>query len=57
MKILRDCRQKGDSLHHAVRAVATCHRRLHGEIGRIPPAEYETNYYRETTKPQVTVKI
>ncbi|MFC5955109.1 integrase core domain-containing protein [Streptomyces pratens] len=32
-----------------------CHRRLHGEIGHIPPAEYETNYYRETTKPQVTV--
>ncbi|MFF9221156.1 IS3 family transposase [Streptomyces viridosporus] len=31
-----------------------CHRRLHGEIGHIPPAEYETNYYRETTKPQVT---
>lgn len=34
-----------------------CHRRLHGEIGHIPPAEYETNYYRETTKPQVTVTI
>ncbi len=32
-----------------------CHRRLHGEIGHILPAEYETNYYRETTKPQVTV--
>ncbi|MFF8196712.1 IS3 family transposase [Streptomyces bobili] len=32
-----------------------CHRRLHGEIGHIPPAEYETKYYRETTKPQVTV--
>ncbi|MEU3084882.1 IS3 family transposase [Streptomyces albidoflavus] len=32
-----------------------CHRRLHGEIGHIPPAEYETNYYVETTKPQVTV--
>lgn len=30
-----------------------CHRRLHGEIGHIPPAEYETKYYRETTKPQV----
>ncbi|MGW0916650.1 IS3 family transposase [Streptomyces sp. NPDC002784] len=29
-----------------------CHRRLHGEIGHIPPAEYETNYYRETTTPQ-----
>ncbi|MGW9498915.1 IS3 family transposase [Streptomyces prasinus] len=34
-----------------------CHRRLHGEIGHIPPAEYETNYYRATTKPQVTVTI
>ncbi|MFB7185928.1 DUF5131 family protein [Streptomyces sp. NPDC056230] len=32
-----------------------CHRRLRGEIGHIPPAEYETNYYRATTKPQVTV--
>ncbi|MFD4609531.1 DDE-type integrase/transposase/recombinase [Streptomyces sp. NPDC058440] len=32
-----------------------CHRRLHGEIGHVPPAEYETNYYRATTKPQVTV--
>ncbi|MET7543664.1 transposase [Streptomyces sp. NPDC005507] len=34
-----------------------CHRRLHGEIGHTPPVEYETNYYSETTKPQVTVKI
>ncbi|MFE7816372.1 integrase core domain-containing protein [Streptomyces sp. NPDC057433] len=34
-----------------------CHRRLHGEIGHIPPAEYETNYYRATTKPQVTTTI
>lgn len=24
-KILRDCRQKGDSLHHAVQAVAHIH--------------------------------
>lgn len=32
-----------------------CHRRLHGEIGHIPPVEYENNYYRATTKPQVTV--
>ncbi|MFG3403747.1 IS3 family transposase [Streptomyces sp. NPDC048142] len=31
-----------------------CHRRLHGEIGHVPPAEYETNYYLTTTKPQVT---
>ncbi|GAB2836485.1 integrase core domain-containing protein [Actinocorallia aurea] len=30
------------------------HRRLHGEIGHIPPAEYETNYYLTTTKPQLT---
>ncbi|MFJ4774011.1 integrase core domain-containing protein [Streptomyces uncialis] len=30
------------------------HRRLHGEIGHIPPAEYEANYYRATTKPQTT---
>ncbi|MCX5401565.1 IS3 family transposase [Streptomyces sp. NBC_00102] len=34
-----------------------CHRRLHGEIGHIPPVEYETNYYRATTKPQVTTAI
>ncbi|MEY9988335.1 transposase InsO family protein [Streptomyces sp. V4I8] len=32
-----------------------CHRRLHGDIGHVPPVEYETNYYREATKPQVTV--
>ncbi|MGW4551867.1 IS3 family transposase [Streptomyces violaceorubidus] len=31
-----------------------CHRRLHGEIGHVPPVEYETNYYLTTTKPQVT---
>ncbi|MFD6891729.1 IS3 family transposase [Streptomyces sp. NPDC059957] len=31
-----------------------CHRRLHGEIGHVPPAEYETAYYLTTTKPQVT---
>lgn len=30
------------------------HRRLHGEIGHVPPAEYEANYYRATTKPQLT---
>ncbi|NUV72559.1 transposase [Streptomyces sp. CAI-121] len=34
-----------------------CHRRLHGEIGHIPPAEYETNYYCSTPKPQVTTTI
>ncbi|MFE5550273.1 IS3 family transposase [Streptomyces sp. NPDC056534] len=30
------------------------HRRLHGEIGHIPPVEYEANHYQATTKPQVT---
>ncbi len=25
------------------------HRRLHGEIGLIPPAEYEDNFYRHNT--------
>ncbi|WP_428985507.1 IS3 family transposase [Streptomyces globosus] len=34
-----------------------CHRRLHGEIGHVPPVEYETNYYLTTTKPQVTTTI
>ncbi|MFI6951823.1 IS3 family transposase [Streptomyces sp. NPDC050422] len=34
-----------------------CHRRLHGEIGHIPPVEYETNYYLVTTKHQVTTTI
>jgi putative transposase len=34
-----------------------CHRRLHGEIGHVPPVEYETNYYTELTKPQVTTTI
>ena len=34
-----------------------CHRRLHSEIGHIPPVEYETNYYLTTTKPQVTTTI
>ncbi|MDO0929963.1 IS3 family transposase [Streptomyces sp. TG1A-8] len=33
------------------------HRRLHGEIGHVPPVEYETNYYTELTKPQVTPTI
>gem|GEM_PF-673078 len=33
------------------------HRRLHGEIGHVPPVEYETNYYTELTKPQVTTTI
>ncbi|MER7105495.1 integrase core domain-containing protein, partial [Streptomyces humidus] len=30
------------------------HRRLHGEIGHVPPVEYEATYYTELTKPQVT---
>lgn len=34
-----------------------CHRRLHGEIGHIPPAEYETNHYHATPKLQVTTTI
>ncbi|MFE5091838.1 integrase core domain-containing protein [Streptomyces sp. NPDC056638] len=31
-----------------------CHHRLHGEIGHVPPVEYETNHYMKSTKPQVT---
>lgn len=34
-----------------------CHRRLHSEIGHIPPVEHETNYYLTTTKPQVKTTI
>ncbi|WP_407835155.1 IS3 family transposase [Streptomyces sp. DSM 116496] len=34
-----------------------CHRRLHGEIGHVPPVEYETAYHLATTKPQVTTQI
>ncbi|MCX5215492.1 IS3 family transposase [Kitasatospora sp. NBC_00240] len=30
------------------------HRRLHGEIGHVPPVEYENTYYLTATKPQVT---
>jgi putative transposase len=30
------------------------HSRLHGEIGHIPPAEYEANYHQATTNKQVT---
>ncbi|WUG33059.1 IS3 family transposase [Streptomyces sp. NBC_00459] len=33
------------------------HRRLHGEIGHIPPVEYEANFYRATTNLQVTANI
>jgi len=24
------------------------HRRIHNEIGKIPPAEFEANYYRQS---------
>ncbi|WP_405809418.1 IS3 family transposase [Streptomyces sp. NBC_01520] len=34
-----------------------CHRRLHGEIGHVPPVEYETNHYMKSAKPQVTTTI
>lgn len=33
------------------------HRRLHGEIGHVPPVEYENNHYLATTKLQVTPNI
>jgi transposase InsO family protein len=33
------------------------YRRLHGEIGHVPPAEYEATYYQTAKKPQVTVSI
>ncbi|MCP9994386.1 IS3 family transposase [Streptomyces albogriseolus] len=33
------------------------HRRLHGEIGHVPPVEYENNHYLATTKPQITPNI
>ncbi|MFE7811560.1 integrase core domain-containing protein [Streptomyces sp. NPDC057433] len=33
------------------------HRRLHGEIGHVPPVEYENNHYLATTKPQVTPNV
>ncbi|MGI5518735.1 integrase core domain-containing protein [Streptomyces sp. CA-106131] len=31
------------------------HRRLHGEIGHVPPAEYEATSYQQNANPQVTV--
>ncbi|WP_078899371.1 MULTISPECIES: hypothetical protein [Streptomyces] len=34
-----------------------CHRRLHGEIGHVPPVEYETTYYIQKTKAQFTNTI
>ncbi|MFD6326089.1 IS3 family transposase [Streptomyces sp. NPDC058442] len=33
------------------------HRRLHGEIGHVPPVEYEANYYTGLTKPQVRITV
>jgi putative transposase len=33
------------------------HRRLHGEIGHVPPAEYEAAYYRQQPNLQVTATI
>ncbi|MGP4052085.1 integrase core domain-containing protein [Streptomyces sp. 2A115] len=33
------------------------HRRLHGEIGHVPPVEYEANHSMESTKPQVTTTV
>ncbi|MDX3095472.1 integrase core domain-containing protein [Streptomyces sp. ME01-24h] len=33
------------------------HRRLHGEVGHVPPIEYENNHYLTTTKPQFTINI
>ncbi|MET9595668.1 integrase core domain-containing protein [Streptomyces sp. NPDC006516] len=33
------------------------HRGLHGEIGHVPPIEYENNHYLATMKPQVTPNI
>lgn len=32
------------------------HHRFHGEMGHVPPAEYEANHYQTDKKPQVTVK-
>ncbi|MEF9908540.1 IS3 family transposase [Streptomyces sp. P9-A2] len=34
-----------------------CHRRLHGEIGHVPPVEYEAAYYLTAAKPQVITTI
>lgn len=31
------------------------HRRLHGEIGHVPPAKYKATYHQKNTNPQVTV--
>ncbi|MGW1410103.1 IS3 family transposase [Streptomyces sp. NPDC002403] len=34
-----------------------CHRRLHGEIGHVPPVEYEANHCMKYTKSQVATII
>ncbi|WP_405884516.1 MULTISPECIES: integrase core domain-containing protein [unclassified Streptomyces] len=33
------------------------YRRLHGETGHVPPAEYETIYYQQHPNSQVTATI
>jgi putative transposase len=33
------------------------HRRLHGEIGHVPPVEYENTHYLTVRKPQVTTTV
>lgn len=33
------------------------HRRLHGEVGHVPPVEYENNHYLAITKVQVTSNV
>ncbi|AZQ36240.1 hypothetical protein EJ357_24515 [Streptomyces cyaneochromogenes] len=33
------------------------HRRLHSEIGHVPPVEYEANFHRATTNSQITANI
>ncbi|GAA4064070.1 hypothetical protein GCM10022233_42820 [Streptomyces shaanxiensis] len=33
------------------------HRRLHSEMGHVPPVEYEANFYRATTNSQITANI
>lgn len=45
-KILRDCRQKGDGLHHAVQAVATMHNLAMG--GKIAPAAARASVSQST---------
>ncbi|MGR8007713.1 integrase core domain-containing protein [Streptomyces hypolithicus] len=33
------------------------HRRLHGEIGHVPPSEYEAIHYQNSQEPQVKATI